>query len=105
MTVGNTDGFSKTIESLMNVWREGEDPISQRQGMLVEEYFYSPPAIVVRPWKVNVVPVGVDEEGMRASGKGGLEDVLENWDYSKGQRPHVIYTVTYGRTPHVYLNY
>ena len=102
MTVGNTDGFAKTIESLVNVWREGEDPISEKQGMLVEEFFYAPPSVTVKPFGVNVVPVGVDDDGMRATGKGGLEDVLENWDHSKGKRPHIMYTVTYESTPHTY---
>lgn len=96
LTVGNTDGFAKTIESLMNVWREGRDPIEEKQGLLVEEFFYSPPAICVKPMGANVVPVGMDDEGMRATGKGGLEDVLENWDHARGRRPHVMYTVTYG---------
>jgi len=36
---------------------------------------------------------------MRASGKGGLEDVLENWDETRGKRPHLIYTVTIGQNP------
>ena len=99
LTVGNTDGFAKTIESLMNVWREGRDPTEEKQGMLVEEYFYSPPSVYVKPMGANIVPVKMDEGGMMATGKGGLEDVLENWDYTKGQRPHVIYTVTYGSPP------
>ena len=47
-----------------------------------------------RPRGLNVVPVTIDNEGMKADGKGGLEDVLENWDFKKGKRPHLIYTVT-----------
>ena len=47
-----------------------------------------------RPRGLNIVPVAIDDEGMLADGKGGLEDVLENWDMSKGKRPHLIYTVT-----------
>lgn len=31
---------------------------------------------------------------MVATGPGGLEDVLANWDYKKGRRPHLMYTVT-----------
>jgi hypothetical protein len=41
------------------------------------------------------VPVKIDLEGMIPTGPGSLEDVLENWDDSKGQRPHMMYTVTY----------
>jgi DNA-binding transcriptional MocR family regulator len=36
---------------------------------------------------------------MMAKGKGGLEDVLENWDFTKGRRPHLMYTVTIGQNP------
>jgi len=31
--------------------------------------------------------------------KGGLEDVLANWDVRKGKRPHLMYTVTIGQNP------
>ena len=48
-----------------------------------------------RPRGLQVVPVKIDVEGMLPSGPGGLEDVLENWDESKGKRPHLMYTVTY----------
>ena len=41
------------------------------------------------------MPVKIDLEGMIPTGPGSLEDVLENWDDSKGQRPHMMYTVTY----------
>ena len=47
-----------------------------------------------RPRGLGIVPVAIDDEGMLVSGKGGLEDVLENWDFSKGRRPHLMYTVT-----------
>lgn len=47
-----------------------------------------------RPRGLQVVPVKIDLVGMLASGPGGLEDVLENWDESKGKRPHLLYTVT-----------
>jgi DNA-binding transcriptional MocR family regulator len=46
------------------------------------------------PKGLNVAPVGMDDEGMRAYGPGGLKDVLENWDFKKGKRPHLMYTVT-----------
>lgn len=49
----------------------------------------------VRPRGLQVVPVKIDLEGMLPTGPGGLEDVLKNWDASKGKRPHLMYTVTY----------
>ena len=46
-----------------------------------------------------MAPVAIDDEGMLAEGPGGLRDVLENWDTSKGRRPHLMYTVTIGQNP------
>ena len=43
---------------------------------------------------IQIVPVKIDLEGMLPYGPGGLEDVLENWDESKGRRPHMMYTIT-----------
>ena len=47
-----------------------------------------------RPRGLNVVPVAMDDEGMLAEGKGGLAEVLQDWDKTKGKRPHLMYTVT-----------
>ena len=94
LTCGATDGMSKTIEALSNVWSEERDWIREKEGMLVEEFAYMNAIQAVRPRGLNVVPVALDTEGMKASGKGGLEDVLENWDTNKGKRPHLMYTVT-----------
>jgi hypothetical protein len=53
------------------------------------------------PRGVQVVPVKVDLEGMLPGGPGGLEDVLENWDESKGKRPHLLYTITCAPLPSI----
>jgi DNA-binding transcriptional MocR family regulator len=95
LTVGNTDGFAKCIQAFVDEWHESEDPVSERGGCLCEEYAYMNAIQQVRPKGLNIVPVGVDDEGMRAQGPGGLKDVLENWDFSKGKMPHIMYTVTY----------
>ena len=94
LTCGNTDGFSKTLEALSNPWDAGRDWIRDREGMLLEEFAYMNAVQSARPRGLNIVPVKVDDEGMKADGKGGLEDVLENWDVRKGKRPHLMYTVT-----------
>ncbi|KAI9722986.1 MAG: hypothetical protein M1812_001435 [Candelaria pacifica] len=99
LTSGNTDGFAKTLEALSNEWNEEKDWIREREGMLVEEYAYMNAVQAARPRGLNIVPVGMDEEGMRASGKDGLEDVLFNWNVNKGKRPHLLYTVTIGQNP------
>ena len=94
LTCGSTDGFAKTIEALSNTWIENRDWIRDREGLLVEEFAYMNAVQAARPRGLNIVPVAIDNEGMLPAGKGGLEDVLENWDESKGKRPHLIYTVT-----------
>lgn len=94
VTCGSTDGFSKTIEALSNTWNEERDWIGYKEGMLVEEYCYMNAIQTARPRGLNIVPVALDDEGMSAEGVGGLRDVLEHWDTSKGKRPHLMYTVT-----------
>ncbi|KAF2455615.1 aromatic amino acid aminotransferase 1 [Lineolata rhizophorae] len=99
LTCGATDGFSKAVQCFNNEWSEETDPVSAREGLLCEQYVYMNAIQTVKPRGMNVVPVGIDDEGMRAAGPGGLEDVLENWDFSRGKRPHLMYTVTIGQNP------
>jgi DNA-binding transcriptional MocR family regulator len=94
LTVGSTDGFAKSIEAFSNIWDEARDWIREREGILCEEFAYMSAIQAVRPRGLNIVPVAVDDEGMTASGKGGLAEVLKNWDTNKGKRPHLMYTVT-----------
>lgn len=94
LTCGSTDGFSKAIDALSNIWIEGRDQTGDREGLLVEQFAYMGAVQTARPRGLNIVPVAIDEEGMLANGKGGLEDVLESWDENRGKRPHLIYTVT-----------
>ncbi|KAL8641321.1 MAG: hypothetical protein Q9228_001855 [Teloschistes exilis] len=99
LSCGNTDGFSKTIEALSNVWDAGYDSVGDREGILVEEFCYMGATQTAKPRGLNIVPVAIDDEGMKATGIGGLEDVLKHWDDSKGKRPHLMYTVTVGQNP------
>jgi DNA-binding transcriptional MocR family regulator len=99
LTNGSTDGFAKTIEALSNVWSEERDWIREREGILCEEFAYIAALQAARPRGLQVVPVKMDQEGMTPSGPGGLKAVLENWDESKGKRPHLMYTVTCVLTP------
>ena len=94
LTCGNTDGFCKTVEALSNVWDKDKDPVEVRGALLVEEFAYMNAVQAASPRGLNIVSVTVDDEGMKAGGRGGLGDVLENWDLSKGKRPHLLYTVT-----------
>ncbi|KAH9882334.1 hypothetical protein J1614_000570 [Plenodomus biglobosus] len=99
LTCGSTDGFSKTLQALSNEWSAEHDPVEERPGMLCEKYCYMNAIQTATPRGFNVAPVAIDDEGMLASGPGGLEDVLENWDTSRGRRPHIMYTVTIGQNP------
>ena len=47
-----------------------------------------------KPRGLNIVPVAIDDEGMVVQGPGGLFNVLDKWDTTRGKRPHMIYTVT-----------
>ncbi|KAJ8602922.1 hypothetical protein MRB53_042306 [Persea americana] len=93
LTCGNTDGFSKVLSTFTEEWFEG-DRVEDRQGLLVEEFAYMNAVQAAKPRGMNIVPVGIDDEGMRADGPGGLREVLENWDCKKGKMPHLMYTVT-----------
>jgi hypothetical protein len=94
LTCGATDGFSKVVEAFANTWNEERDWIREREGILCEEFAYMNAIQTVTPRGINVVPVAMDTEGMMVAGKGGLANVLENWDFSRGKRPHLMYTVT-----------
>ncbi|KAL2062719.1 hypothetical protein VTL71DRAFT_5791 [Oculimacula yallundae] len=99
LTCGSTDGMSKTLEAFTNPWSADRDWIRERPGMLCEEFAYMNALQAAAPRGVQIVPVKIDLEGMLPNGPGGLEDVLENWDESKGKRPHLLYTVTIGQNP------
>lgn len=94
LTCGSTDGFAKSIEAFSNPWDMERDWIREREGLLCEEFAYMNAIQTARPRGLNIVPVTIDDEGMMATGKGGLADVLQNWDNKNGKRPHLMYTVT-----------
>ncbi|KAI0398056.1 aromatic amino acid aminotransferase 1 [Xylariaceae sp. FL0594] len=99
LTVGSTDGFSKTLDVFTDVWVEGKNDVRERPGLLVDVFMY--PSILTQalPRGIQICPVELDSEGMKPHGPGGLEDVLANWDDAKGKRPHLLYTVTMGHNP------
>ncbi|KAI9775575.1 MAG: hypothetical protein M1816_005893 [Peltula sp. TS41687] len=99
LTCGNTDGFMKALQLLSNEWSESKDWIRDREGLLVEEFAYMNAIQAAAPRGLQIVPVGMDREGMRRDGPGGLLDVLKNWDENKGKRPHLMYTVPVGHNP------
>lgn len=94
LTCGNTDGWSKVLTAFSNEWSEEKDWIRDREGLLVEDFAYMNAVQSAFPRGLTVTPVAIDDEGLIAEGPGGMRDVLENWDYKKGKRPHLLYTVT-----------
>lgn len=94
LTCGSTDGFAKAIQALSNEWSDEVNDATEKEGLLCEEYAYMNAIQTARPKGLNIVPVGMDDQGMRAYGKGGLQNVLETWDLARGKRPHLMYTVT-----------
>ncbi|KAK3501600.1 pyridoxal phosphate-dependent transferase [Neurospora crassa] len=99
LTCGSTDGFAKTLEMFVNPWIDGLNDPRERPGLLCETFVYGNILSQAEPKGVQIVPIKADENGMLATGEGGLEDVLANWDVSKGKRPHLMYTVTLGHNP------
>jgi hypothetical protein len=94
LSAGSTDGFAKAIETFTNTWNPDRDWVHLRQGVLCEEFVYMNAIQTIQPRGLNVAPVAIDAEGMLPYGPGGLLDVLQNWDYRKGRRPHMMYTIT-----------
>ncbi|KIH88382.1 aromatic amino acid aminotransferase [Sporothrix brasiliensis 5110] len=99
LTVGSTDGLSKTLELFVDNWNPVRDDISTRPGLLCEGFVYGNVLSQIAPKGLQVVTVEADAEGMVPYGPGGLEDVLANWDETRGRRPHIMYTVTMGHNP------
>jgi DNA-binding transcriptional MocR family regulator len=99
LTVGSTDGFSKTLDLFVNNWSPEKDDIRERPGLLCENFVYGNVLSQSAPHGVQTVAVEADEGGMVVGGKGGLIDVLENWDPARGKRPHLMYTVSMGHNP------
>lgn len=95
LTCGSTDGFSKTLDMFVNSWDPKVHSARDRPGLLCENFLYPNVLGQSLPRGVQVVTVEADGEGMLATGPGGLEDVLSNWDDANGKRPHLMYTVTY----------
>ena len=95
LTCGSTDGFDKFLKAFNNEWVLGRDALTEKEGLLVEEFAYMNAVQAAQPRGVNIVPVAIDDEGMCAFGPDGLEEVLSNWNFLRGKRPHMMYTVTY----------
>lgn len=57
LTVGSTDGFSKTLEMFVDPWSPGRDPIENRPGLLCETFVYGNVLSQSQPRGVQPVPV------------------------------------------------
>ncbi|TRM68096.1 pyridoxal phosphate-dependent transferase [Schizophyllum amplum] len=86
---GNTDGVNKSIMTLCN----------PGDGVLMSEWTYPSTMATIKPLGVDVVPVGMDGQGMSAI---ALEQLLAEWDveaHGGMARPRVMYTVPIGQNP------
>ncbi|KAK0651853.1 aromatic amino acid aminotransferase 1 [Cercophora newfieldiana] len=96
MSCGSTDAFAKVLHLFVNAWTEGINDVSERPGLLCDKFVYGIPLSEGLPRGMNIVPVNSDDSGMSPD---ALEDVLANWDSSRGKRPHLMYTITLGHNP------
>lgn len=94
-TCGSTDGWFKVLQVFSDEWQENFPP-EWRQGIIVEQFTYSIAAEAARVRGLNIVSVDMDHEGLLPE---KLSEKLENWDTSKGKRPHILYTVSIGQNP------
>ncbi|KAF3911190.1 hypothetical protein AA313_de0209795 [Arthrobotrys entomopaga] len=99
ISCGNTDGFSQVLQLLTNTWSESHNDVTEREGVLCEEFTYIHAIQAAEPRGLQMVPVAVDAEGLLSIGPGGLDDILANWDEAKGKRPHLLYTIPTGQNP------
>ena len=60
----------------------------------MEHFCYTQATQGATPRGMGVVPIAIDDEGMCAEGSGGLREVMEGWDFKRGRRPRLMYTVT-----------
>lgn len=93
MTGGSTDGLSKVIRIFMDAWDENKDDICDRPALLIDTFTYPGVLGEAVPRGAQVVAVKTDESGMTVSGRGGLADILSNWDDKQGRRPHLMYII------------
>ncbi|KAI0921014.1 hypothetical protein AcW1_004869 [Taiwanofungus camphoratus] len=86
--IGNTDGWSRVMQTLMN----------PGDCFLTEEWTYPSMLASSKPYGMFAIPVAMDKDGMSST---DLRKVLSEWDEkARGcKRPHVMYTVPVGQNP------
>jgi DNA-binding transcriptional MocR family regulator len=91
LSCGSTDGMNKSLELLVDPWSPETGDVRDRPGILFEPFMYATILSQALPRGLQPVSVGLEGSGLYAD---DLEEVLANWDFSKGRRPHLMYTVT-----------
>ncbi|RPD55468.1 L-tyrosine:2-oxoglutarate aminotransferase [Lentinus tigrinus ALCF2SS1-7] len=86
MTLGNADAITKVFRILG----------AHGDHFLADEFTFGPMPIAAEAHGVKWVPVRIDAGGIIPE---ELEKVLAHWDYKRGKRPHVLYTVPCGQNP------
>ncbi|KAK8219762.1 Aromatic/aminoadipate aminotransferase 1 [Zalaria obscura] len=86
MTIGSTSALDMAFRMFC----------TSGESILAEEYTFSAAVETARPMGLNVVGVGMDGDGLLPS---SLDEILSNWDESKGKKPFILYTVPTGQNP------
>jgi aromatic amino acid aminotransferase I / 2-aminoadipate transaminase len=64
--------------------------------VLCEENTYSGAVEALRPLGVNIKAVRMDDDGLLP---GDLDNILQNWDVSRGRKPFILYMIPTGHNP------
>ncbi|KAI0800042.1 L-tyrosine:2-oxoglutarate aminotransferase [Fomes fomentarius] len=86
MTLGNADAIAKVFRMLG----------SPGDHFIADEFTFGPMPIAAEAHGVKWVSARVDSGGIIPD---ELEKLLEKWDFRRGRRPHVLYTVPCGQNP------
>lgn len=86
LTCGTTSAIEITFRMLCN---PGEV-------ILAEKYTYSGTITAAQGLGFSIQGIETDDEGLLP---GHLEEVLDNWNCTRGRKPHVLYTIPTGQNP------
>lgn len=94
LTCGAADGLASVLDLLVDTWLESRDGPTARPWLLAGKFVGGNVVGMARARGIGVTSVEMDAQGLLATGRGGLANVLETWDSRRGLRPAILYTVT-----------
>lgn len=96
LSCGNTDALGKVLQLFSDEWIESRDSHESRRAVLIDEFSHPTSVQAITARGIQVVPVDIDHHGLVPD---KLDQILGSWDYSKGKRPHLLYTTSIGQNP------